>query len=409
MGQPRRRLCHPSDGAASSRHGRTKLCAADDGNCRRMETREIRRRPGSRRKPTSDATGAGTPACIRTARQKIALNRPEAEDVPGCGGTFAPARDPARGKTHGDDGSAGIESRSIAKRDLAIDGHGDDDLHVRRDASGDEQSDAAIEAGNARHARAATRSPSARRSPMSSAAEGWQFNTAPWVTAIVAVFLLASIWFFVRSLRREGSGGWMTGLHVLRFAVAGLVALTLLRPERVVLTKRAEQPRVAVLWDGSGSMATNDVLTGDRQAETRAEWVKRQIDRKFWQPLEKQYQVTVEPFAEAAGRSEGRSGDGNRHGSECAAGTCSQGAHRSARGAAPQRWRLESRQITDHGSHRARAARSAGLHDRGRQRELSAGHRIAIAPRADLRTRERAHQRDVHRCKTISRARSRRR
>jgi hypothetical protein len=144
--------------------------------------------------------------------------------------------------------------------------------------------------------------------------EGWQINTAPWVVAVALAFLAASAWFFVRSLRREGHGGWMTTLHVLRLSIAVLIAFTLLRPERVVLTKRTEQPRVIVLYDASGSMATKDVLTGeaaahgtsggglagekDKQTAARAEWVQQQLDAKFWAPLEKQYRVTVEPFAQ---------------------------------------------------------------------------------------------------------------
>jgi len=127
--------------------------------------------------------------------------------------------------------------------------------------------------------------------------DGWQINTTPWVLAVAGAFVLASVWFFIRSLRREGHGGWMTSLHILRLFVAILVAFTLLRPERVVLTRRTEQPRVAVLWDGSGSMATNDLLVGDKQTSTRADWLKQKIDGKFWQPLERQYQVTVEPFS----------------------------------------------------------------------------------------------------------------
>ncbi len=128
--------------------------------------------------------------------------------------------------------------------------------------------------------------------------EIWQINTAPWVVAVAAAFVLASAWFFVRSVRREGHGGWLTALHVLRFLVAMLIAFTLLRPERVVVKKRTEQPRVVVLYDASGSMETKDVLTGEKQTVSRAEWVKQQLDAKFFAPLEKQYQVTIEPFAQ---------------------------------------------------------------------------------------------------------------
>ncbi len=126
----------------------------------------------------------------------------------------------------------------------------------------------------------------------------WQFNTAPWVIATAAAFFGASVWFFFRSLRREGSGGWLTVLHLLRLLLATLIAITLLRPERVALTHRTEHPHLAVLWDGSGSMATNDVLVEGKQTVTRAEWVKQQLESKFWEPLQKQFQVDVEPFAQ---------------------------------------------------------------------------------------------------------------
>ncbi len=127
--------------------------------------------------------------------------------------------------------------------------------------------------------------------------EGWQFNTAPWALATSAAFLAASVWFFFRSLKREGSDGWHIALHVLRLVIAVAVAITLLKPERVVLAKHSEQPRVVVMWDGSGSMKTKDVLTGDKDTSTREAWLKQQVDAKFWEPLTKRYNVTIEPFS----------------------------------------------------------------------------------------------------------------
>ena len=127
--------------------------------------------------------------------------------------------------------------------------------------------------------------------------EGWQINTAPWVLGVAGAFLIASVWFFFRSLRREGRNGGLIALHALRLLIAVLVALTLLRPERVVFAKHNEQPRVVVLWDGSGSMNTKDVVTGEKETTARAEWVKQQVEAKFWEPLGKRYNVTVEPFS----------------------------------------------------------------------------------------------------------------
>lgn len=127
--------------------------------------------------------------------------------------------------------------------------------------------------------------------------DGWQFNLAPWVLGTAGTFLLASIVFFFRSLKREGADGPHILLHLLRLLIAAAVAVTLLRPERVVHTKNTEKPRVLVLWDGSGSMNTKDVLTGDKQTSSRAAWLKERVDSQFWAPLEKRYNVTVEPFA----------------------------------------------------------------------------------------------------------------
>ena len=100
--------------------------------------------------------------------------------------------------------------------------------------------------------------------------EGWQFNNAHWAIGVAAAFMLASVWFFFRSLKREGKHG--------RDDCAACAACRsslrrwrshFLRPERVLLAKRSEQPRVAVLWDGSGSMATRDVVT-ERKTTTLA-------------------------------------------------------------------------------------------------------------------------------------------
>ncbi|HEY3897034.1 MAG TPA: vWA domain-containing protein [Chthoniobacter sp.] len=170
---------------------------------------------------------------------------------------------------------------------------------MRRDGAGHEQGDAPGETGG-EIVVIASAFFSAQTRGGRRVIDGWQFNTAPWAMGVALVFVLASIWFFVRSMRREGHGGWMTFLHVVRLGIAVAVAFTLLRPERVQLTRHIEQPRVVVLWDGSGSMETKDVLTGDKQTASRAEWVKQQVDAKFWAPLEKQYQVTVEPFAQPA-------------------------------------------------------------------------------------------------------------
>lgn len=125
----------------------------------------------------------------------------------------------------------------------------------------------------------------------------------PWVVAIV--FLLASIWFFLRSLKREGRTGKNVVLQSVRLLAALMVAMTLLRPERVEILRRTEQPRVAVLWDASASMQTRDIVVDSQPPTTRAEWLKKQVDVEFWAPLQNRYQVTVLPFSPAPDAAKG--------------------------------------------------------------------------------------------------------
>ena len=135
----------------------------------------------------------------------------------------------------------------------------------------------------------------------------WQFNLAPWVVITVALFLAASVWFFFRSLKREGASKKNIFLQLLRLGASIMVALTLLRPERVASQQRTEQPRVAVLWDASGSMATRDVVEENVAPKSRAEWLKGQVDAEFWKPLQQRYQVTVLPFSPVPDAAQGAS------------------------------------------------------------------------------------------------------
>ncbi len=135
----------------------------------------------------------------------------------------------------------------------------------------------------------------------------WQCNFAPWVVVTVSLFLGASGWFFWRSLQREGRTRNHVLLQLIRLAAAIMVALTLLRPERVTKLERQEQPRVAVLWDASGSMATRDVLTENEPPQARSEWLQKQLDAEFWKPLLARYQVSVLPFAPVPEAAQGAS------------------------------------------------------------------------------------------------------
>src|SRR5262245_37063383 len=126
----------------------------------------------------------------------------------------APSGLASRRKTDRHERRAGAESRPSAKRNLAGRGDRHNALHVRRDAARHEQGDAAAEAGGETAIEAAPRGGAGMN--LRAIIDSWQIHTAPWVIAVATVFVVASAWFFVRSLRREGRGGWMTALHALR-------------------------------------------------------------------------------------------------------------------------------------------------------------------------------------------------
>jgi len=130
---------------------------------------------------------------------------------------------------------------------------------------------------------------------------GWTFTLSAATVIGAVLFLAAAIWFAARGWRVEGGGWDRKAILLVRLLLATLLAITLLRPERIAEIRHTIQPRVVVLWDASGSMATRDVAAGDRSAVTRAQWVESQVDRQFWKDLEERYTVDVVDFARPPG------------------------------------------------------------------------------------------------------------
>jgi hypothetical protein len=131
----------------------------------------------------------------------------------------------------------------------------------------------------------------------------WTFNLSWRVLVPGGVLLLAVIWQFLRNLRASGGRVWPILLESLRVMVALLLAVTLLRPERVRVARHTRQPVLAVLCDESGSMATRDVVEAG-SAVTRAEWLTVRRSSEFWKPLEERYRVELVPFDSTEGADE---------------------------------------------------------------------------------------------------------
>ena len=95
-----------------------------------------------------------------------------------------------------------------------------------------------------------------------------------------------------RSGRRKANGR----LELLRFLIITLLGFTLLRPEHVRRINRTADPEIVVMGDASASMGTRDLIISNTVV-SRADWLRRQLDRQFWKPLEKRAKVSVELFA----------------------------------------------------------------------------------------------------------------
>ena len=85
-------------------------------------------------------------------------------------------------------------------------------------------------------------------------------------------------------------------MEFLRFCIAGLVVLTLWKPEMRRVVGTSLQPTVAVLWDASRSMTTRDVVDGDHVI-TRQEAIEEMRALPVWKALSNEVKVINEDFS----------------------------------------------------------------------------------------------------------------
>jgi len=112
------------------------------------------------------------------------------------------------------------------------------------------------------------------------------FATAGWI---------ACVWLAILQWRRRGGGASFAAIEGTRLLAVTLVCLALFKPEIVQEIPHTEQPKVVILRDLSGSMATQDVRTPDG-VQTRAEWMAANATPTRWLPLAEKGQIAVEDF-----------------------------------------------------------------------------------------------------------------
>ena len=135
-------------------------------------------------------------------------------------------------------------------------------------------------------------------------------NPTPLTLWLGIAALLGVAWLCLLSWKRSPHPRRTAGLEILRFFIAALVVVLLWQPEWRTVINPTTKPRIAILWDDSGSMKTLDarlpaVLADEGKADTivaRSEWVEKALASDLWTPLRSDgaNELISRPFATPA-------------------------------------------------------------------------------------------------------------
>lgn len=133
----------------------------------------------------------------------------------------------------------------------------------------------------------------------------FQASTLIFVLVILAV--LATAFLCVSAVRRSVRPKRTGSLEVLRFICVCLAGIMLLGPEWRTVEESDLQPEIAIVWDESLSMITEDArlpknLSADEKVVRREELVAQIKETEFWKPFEAEgkNRVTFSSFGGAA-------------------------------------------------------------------------------------------------------------
>jgi len=124
----------------------------------------------------------------------------------------------------------------------------------------------------------------------------WSFSASPPVAALALAGWIACVWLAILQWRRRGGGARLAAIEGTRVLAVSLVCVALFKPEIVQEIPHTEPPKVVILRDVSGSMATRDVRSADGKVQTRAEWMAANAAPSRWQPLAGRSQLAIEDF-----------------------------------------------------------------------------------------------------------------
>ena len=117
------------------------------------------------------------------------------------------------------------------------------------------------------------------------------FQAQTWLIVLVVIVLIATITLGVMATRRSTRANRTGTLEGLRFMCVLFVCAMLLGPEWRTVQESDLQPEIAIVWDESISMDTEDAkrpesMTGSEAILTRRELVGRLVNSEFWKPFE---------------------------------------------------------------------------------------------------------------------------
>ena len=128
----------------------------------------------------------------------------------------------------------------------------------------------------------------------------------PWSLAFSVLVVLITAALGWVAWRRSGWHSGVGGLELLRLMGVMLGVWMLNQPEWVEEYRPQQQPSLVVLWDGSPSMGTRDVVSGNagearlkHSLQARKEAVAPLTEASFWKPLEEQLEVRLQTFPAA--------------------------------------------------------------------------------------------------------------
>ncbi|MEZ6095828.1 MAG: vWA domain-containing protein [Pirellulaceae bacterium] len=103
------------------------------------------------------------------------------------------------------------------------------------------------------------------------------------------------------AMQRSGFRRLTVWLETIRFLLVGMVAVALNQPEWLQRFAPVDEPVVAVLWDNSGSMDTEDISsTGDSgtaESISRLKSLESLTQSETWQNFSERFEVEVVPFS----------------------------------------------------------------------------------------------------------------